>query len=121
MSQRRPIYTDNVAQHRKLLTTLFSSWELRRHNSLLLLWTPLFFSGMEARHETIFQINASNLIKLGKGKIGGPFRTSHECKLLTGSPTTNKPHCHWWVAYPRAASYGMLGEQLHNSYPVKHG
>ena len=38
---------------------------------------------------------------------------------MTGSPTTNKADCHWWV--PKVAFYDMLGEQLHNCNPVKYG
>ena len=47
------------------------------------------------------------------------FRTSRGCKLPTGSPTTNKAVCHWWVL--KVASYDMLGEQLHYANQVKHG
>ena len=46
-------------------------------------------------NETIIQDHAANQIKFGWEKSGNPFRTSHECKLLTGSPTTNKVDCHW--------------------------
>ena len=33
---------------------------------------------------------------LGLKKSGSPFRTSHDCKLPTGS-LTNKADCHWWA------------------------
>ena len=78
---------------------------------------PLPWDGGIAR--TAIQVHAINLIELGRGKSGSPFRTSRGCKLPTGSPTTNKEDCHWWV--PKVASYDMLGEQLHYSNPVKHG
>ena len=45
---------------------------------------------------TAIQVHAINLIELGQGKSGSPFRTSRGCKLSTGSPTTNKADCHWW-------------------------
>ena len=51
----------------------------------------------EGMARTAIQVHAVNLIELGQGKSGSPFRTSRRCKLPTGSPTTNKADCHWWV------------------------
>ena len=60
---------------------------------------PLPWDGGMAR--TTIQVHAINLIELGQGKSGGPFRTSRKCKLQTGSPITNKADCHWWVPKSR--------------------
>ena len=60
---------------------------------------PLPWDGGMA--QTAIQVHAINLIELGQGKSGSPFRTSHGCKLPTGSPTTNKAECHWWVPKSR--------------------
>ena len=74
---------------------------------------------MEARPETIFKIHAANLNELSKGKSGGPFRTSHECRLLIGSlPPLRRTAI---GGYTKVASYDMLGKHLHCSNPVKHG
>ena len=62
---------------------------------LLLLVYPLPWDGGMAR--TAIQVHAINLIELGQGKSGSPFRTSRGCELPTGNPTTNKADCHWWV------------------------
>ena len=43
------------------------------------------------------QVHALDLMELGQGDSGSPFRTSHECKFLTVSPTTTKASYHWWV------------------------
>ena len=59
---------------------------------------PLPWDGGMAR--TAIQVHAINLIKLGQGKTGNPFRTSSGCKLPTGSPT-NKADYHWWVPKSR--------------------
>ena len=53
---------------------------------------PLPWDGGMAR--TAIQVHAINLIELGQGKSGSPFRTSRGCKLPTGNPTTNKADCH---------------------------
>ena len=49
----------------------------------------------------------SNQIRLGES--GSLYLTSHEFKLRSGSPTTNKADCHWWIPKNR------LGKQLHYS------
>ena len=55
----------------------------------------------EGMARTAIQVHAINLIELDQGKSGSPFRTSRECKLPTGSHTTNKADCHWWVPKSR--------------------
>ena len=60
---------------------------------------PLPWDGGIAR--TAIQVHAINLIELGQGKSGSPFRTSRGCKLPIGSLTTNKADCHWWVPKSR--------------------
>ena len=75
-------------------------------------------------HETIFQIHAANLPKLGKGKSDGLFQTSHECKLLKVAPPLTKriaigryktfaSYCleiHCWVSsWPCWVSSGAAG------------
>ena len=66
---------------------------------LLLLFYPSSWDGGMA--QTAIQVHAINLIELGQGKSGSPFQTSRGCKLWTGSPTTNKADCHWWVPKSR--------------------
>ena len=78
---------------------------------------PLPWDGGMAK--IAIQVHAIDLIKLGEGKSGSPFRTSRECKLPIGSPTTNKRTA--IGGYPKVAFYDVLGEQLHYSNPVKHG
>ena len=75
---------------------------------------PLPRDGSTAR--TTIQAHAVNLIELGLGKGGSPFRTSRE--WLIAPPPTRQTTI---VGYPRVASYDMLGEQLYNSNPVKYG
>ena len=50
---------------------------LVNHVFLMLLKFPLLFLEMKTRHETIFQIYAAKLIKLGYERSGNPFPTSH--------------------------------------------
>ena len=52
-------------------------------------WFTPPFPCDEGMAQTAIQVHAINLIKLGYGKSGSPFRISRECKLPTGSPTTN--------------------------------
>ena len=68
---------------------------------------------------TAIQVHAINLIELGQGKSGSPFRTSRGCKLPTDSPPPTRRTA--IGGYPKVASYDMLGEQFHYSNPVKHG
>ena len=44
-----------------------------------------------------------NQVRLGESD--SPFRTSRGCKLPTGSPTTNKADCHWWVPKNRSTCW----------------
>ena len=67
---------------------------------------------------TAIQVHAINLIELGQGKSGSPFRTSRaNCRLVAPPPTSRTAI----GGYPKVASYDMLGEQLHYSNPVTHG
>ena len=50
---------------------------------------------------TAISVDAINPIEQAREKSGSPFRTSREYKLPTGSPTTNKADCHWWVPKSR--------------------
>ena len=50
---------------------------------------------------TAIQVHAVILIEIRRGEDGSPFRTSHEYKLLTGSPTTKKADYHRWVTKSR--------------------
>ena len=51
------------------------------------LWLPFLFLGMEVRH-------AVNLIEIRLEERWQPISNQ---SLVTGSPTTNKADCHWWV------------------------
>ena len=59
--------------------------------AVVCLWLPLLFLGMEVRH-------AVNLIKIRLGERWQPISNQ---SLVTGSPTTNKADCHWWVPKSR--------------------
>ena len=67
---------------------------------LLLLWLPLLFLGMEA-----IQVHAVNLIEISLEKRWQPILNQ---SWVTGSPTTNKEDCHWWVPKSRLLRHARL-------------
>ena len=56
--------------------------------------TPLFL-GKKARHETIFEIHAANLIKLGLGKAATFFELVINANYRLVAPSPNKALSHW--------------------------
>ena len=62
------------------------------------LWLPLLFLGMEVRH-------AVNLIEIRLGERWQPISNQSS---VTGSPTTNKADCHWWVPKSRLLRHAEL-------------
>ena len=70
--------------------------------SVVVITPPLPRDGGTAR--TVIQVHAVNLIELGLGKDGSPFRNSHE--WLVAPPPARRTAI---GGYPRVAFYDMLG------------
>ena len=75
---------------------------------LVVITPPLHRDGGTAR--AAIQVHGVNLIKI---KLGERWQPISNHSWMTGSPTTNKADCHWWVPKSRLLRHaGLATSQL---------